>query len=96
MNTMCISICISLVAMAFALSTSAAVAQTAPGKFAGLAGVVPLAGEEPPAKITIDLPVADWLAHGMVVIQYWTENLRIVQVFGPKLSMCRRVSGTFT
>jgi hypothetical protein len=28
--------------------------------------------------------VAEWLARGMVVIQYRTENLRIVQVFGPK------------
>ncbi len=71
-----------LVALAFALCTSGAVAQTA-REIRGPAGVVPLAGEEPPAKIVIDPPVADWLAHGMVVIQYRAENLRIVQVFGP-------------
>ena len=46
--------------------------------------VVPLAGEEPAPKIVIDPPVAEWLTRGMVVIQYRTENLRIVQVFGPK------------
>ncbi len=73
---------IPLVALAFALCTSGAVAQTA-REIRGPAGVVPLASEEPPAKIVIDPPVADWLAHGMVVIQYRAENLRIVQVFGP-------------
>ena len=73
---------IPVVAMAFALSTSGAFAQTA-REIRGPAGVVPLASEEPPAKIIIDPPVADWLALGMVVIQYRAENLRIVQVFGP-------------
>src|SRR5450432_21452 len=34
----------------------------------GPAGVVPLAGEEPPAKIIIDPPLPDSLAHGRVVI----------------------------
>jgi Family of unknown function (DUF6130) len=73
---------IPLVAMAFALCTSGAFAQTA-REIRGPAGVVPLASEEPPPKIIIDPPVADWLARGMVVIQYRAENLRIVQVFGP-------------
>ena len=73
---------IPLVAIAFALCSSGAFAQTA-REIRGPAGVVPLASEEPPAKIIIDPPVADWLAHGMVVIQYRAENLRIVQVFGP-------------
>ena len=72
---------ISLVALAFALCTSGAFGQTA-REIRGPAGVVPLAGE-PPAKIIIDPPVADSLAHGRVVIQYRAENLRIVQVFGP-------------
>jgi hypothetical protein len=31
----------------------------------------------------IDPPLADQLAHGRVVIQYRTENLHIVPVFGP-------------
>ena len=47
----------------------------------GPAGVVPLSGE-PPAKIILDPPLADSLAHGRVVIQYRAENVRIVPVFG--------------
>jgi hypothetical protein len=74
---------ILLAIMAFTWCTSSPFAQTA-REFRGPAGVVPLASEEPPAKIIIDPPVADWLGRGMVVIQYRTENLRIVQVFGPK------------
>jgi hypothetical protein len=76
-----------LAALTFAMA-SAALAQTVLAQTAreirGPAGVVPLSAEEPPAKIVIDPPVAEWLARGMVVIQYRAENLRIVQVFGPK------------
>lgn len=73
---------IRLAALALAACTSAAAAQTA-RDIRGAPGVVPLAGEEPAARIVVDPPEADWLAHGRVVIQYRTENLRIVQVFGP-------------
>lgn len=48
----------------------------------GPAGVAPL-GSEAPARLFIDPPLADSLAHGRVVIQYRAENLRIVQAFGP-------------
>ena len=48
----------------------------------GPAAVIPLASE-PPAKIVVDPPLPDALARGLVVIQYRTENLRIVPVFGP-------------
>ena len=71
-----------LAAMAFAFCTSGASAETAK-EIRGPAGVVPLAGEEPPATIIVDPPLADSLAQGRVVIQYRAENLRIVQVFGP-------------
>jgi pimeloyl-ACP methyl ester carboxylesterase len=47
----------------------------------GPAGVVALSGEGA-AKIIMDPPLADSLAHGRVVIQYRAENLRIEQVFG--------------
>jgi len=47
----------------------------------GAAAVEPLENE-PPAKIVIDPPLAESLAHGRVVIQYRTENLHIVPVFG--------------
>ena len=48
----------------------------------GAAPVEPLQNE-PPAKIVIDPPLAEPLSHGRVVIQYRTENLHIVPVFGP-------------
>jgi hypothetical protein len=47
----------------------------------GPSPVVPLAGQ-PDAKIIIDQPLWDPLARGLVVIQYRTENLRIMPVFG--------------
>ena len=68
--------------MALAMSAPAAYGQSA-RDVRGPAGVVPLTGDEPAAKIVVDPPVAEWLAKGMVVIQYRAENLRIVQVFGP-------------
>ncbi len=48
----------------------------------GPAPVVPL-GEEPPARIFIDPPLPESLAHDQVIIQFRTENLHIVQAFGP-------------
>src|SRR5882724_12931091 len=72
---------IGLIGATVLLCGSAALAQSA-RDVRGPAGVVPLASE-PPARIVIDPPLADSLAHGRVVIQYRAENLRIVQVFGP-------------
>jgi hypothetical protein len=37
---------------------------------------------EPPAKLIVDPPLAEPLAEGRVFIQYRTENLRVVPVFG--------------
>jgi len=37
---------------------------------------------EAPPKLIVDPPLADQLARGAVFIQYRTENLRIVPVFG--------------
>ena len=70
-----------LLALAVSFPAFAASAQTARDIW-GPAGVVPLASELA-AKIVVDPPLSDPLAHGRVVIQYRTENLRIVQVFGP-------------
>jgi hypothetical protein len=47
----------------------------------GPAAVISL-DSEPPARIIVDAPLAGALARGLVVIQYRTENLRIVPVFG--------------
>ena len=39
---------------------------------------------QPTAKIVVDPPLAEPLSRGVVFIQYRTENLQIVPVFGPK------------
>ena len=72
---------IGVIGAAVVLYASGSIAQTA-RDFRGPAAVVPLA-TEPPPRIVIDAPLADWLAQGRVVIQYRAENLRIVPVFGP-------------
>lgn len=48
----------------------------------GAPAVEPLQNE-PPAKIVVDPPLAEPLAQGRVVIQFRTENLHMVPVFGP-------------
>jgi hypothetical protein len=48
----------------------------------GTAAVAPLA-EQPPAKLIVDPPQPDRLARGVVFIEYRTENLQMVPVFGP-------------
>src|SRR5262245_21818402 len=47
----------------------------------GPSPVVPLA-EQPAAKIVVDPPLPDQLANGLVVLQYRTENFRVMPVFG--------------
>lgn len=37
---------------------------------------------EPPARLVVDAPLPEQLAKGLVFIQYRTENLRVVPVFG--------------
>jgi hypothetical protein len=39
---------------------------------------------QPAAKIVVDAPLAEPLSRGVVFIQYRTENLQIIPVFGPK------------
>src|SRR4051812_41015021 len=48
----------------------------------GAAPVVPLASEPPP-KLIVDPPLPEPLSFGRVVVQYRTENLHIVPVYGP-------------
>lgn len=48
----------------------------------GPAAVVPLT-QEPPAKIVVDPPLPDELAKGVAIIQFRTENARIMPVYGP-------------
>jgi uncharacterized protein DUF6130 len=63
------------------LIAASAAGQTA-REVRGAAPVEPLQNE-PPAKIIIDPPLAEPLSRGRVVIQYRTENMHIVPVFGP-------------
>ena len=39
--------------------------------------------QQPPAKIIVDPPMPELLAKGVAVVQFRTENLQIVPVFGP-------------
>jgi len=45
--------------------------------------VIPVPSE-PPARLVPYAPLPDALARGVVIIQFRTENLRIMPVFGPK------------
>jgi uncharacterized protein DUF6130 len=83
---------IGLIGATAVLCAATTMAQTA-RDIRGPAPGVPLASA-PPAKIVIDPPLADSLAHGRVVIQYRAENLRIVPVFGPKALDVSPASGT--
>jgi len=77
--------------MSFALGCLTATAACT--MFAGLAlaqtareirGPSPLVAieNEPPARLIVDPPLSEQLAQGLVFIQYRTENLRVVPVFG--------------
>ena len=71
-----------LAVVAIALCAATVVAQSARDKCKP-ASVIPLASE-PAAKIVIDPPLAEPLAsRGVVVIEYCSENLHVVPVFGP-------------
>ena len=81
---------LSLLAAASMVCASGAFAQTAsevlgPAAASGTtaAGVIPLAMEQPLARIVVDPPLAEPLARGLVVLQYRAENLRILPAFGP-------------
>jgi Family of unknown function (DUF6130) len=69
-----------LAAMACTLLATNASAQSAKD----IRGQSPLVAieNEAPAKLIVDPPLPEQLALGRVFIQYWTENLRVVPVFG--------------
>jgi hypothetical protein len=70
----------ALVAIAVGLFSLAAAAQTAKD----VKGATPLVAvaNEAPAKLIVDSPIPEQLALGRVFIQYRTENLRVMPVFG--------------
>ena len=71
---------VSVVAAAVALCASTATAQSA----RVVRGPSPLIAieNEAPAKLIVDPPLPEPLSRGLVFIQYRTENLRVVPVFG--------------
>ena len=73
--------CASVAGIVACCFGASAAAQTARDVL-GAAAVQPLQ-DEPAAKIVVDAPLAEPLSHGRVVIQYRTENLHPVPVFGP-------------
>ena len=70
----------AVIVIAIALCTLSAGAQTAKE----VKGTTPLVAvpNEAPAKLIVDPPIPEQLAQGRVFIQYRTENLRILPVFG--------------
>ena len=80
----------ALIAIGVAFGALSAAAQTAKE----VKGATPLVSvaNEPPAKLIVDPPIPEQLALGRVFIQYRTENLRILPVFGgAALSVSPRV-----
>jgi hypothetical protein len=71
---------LAVIPIVVALHGTPAVAQTAKE----VKGATPLVAiqNEPPAKLIVDPPIPEQLALGRVFIQYRTENLRILPVFG--------------
>jgi Family of unknown function (DUF6130) len=70
----------ALIVIAVGLFALAAAAQTAKD----VRGATPLVAipNEPAPKLIVDPPIPEQLAQGRVFIQYRTENLRILPVFG--------------
>jgi len=70
----------AVIAIAVVLSALSASTQTAKD----VKGATPLVAiqNEAPAKLIVDPPIPEQLALGRVFIQYRTENLRIMPVFG--------------
>lgn len=70
----------AVIGIAVVLSALSASAQTAKD----VKGATPLVAiqNEAPAKLIVDPPIPEQLALGRVFIQYRTENLRILPVFG--------------
>ena len=68
---------------AVVLCATSALAQSA-NDGCGLTRVIPLTGEEPPAKIVTYPPLDGPLAsRGVAIIYYCVQNLHLVPVFGP-------------
>lgn len=65
---------------AFAFLAAGATAQTA-RDVKGATALLAIENE-PPARLIVDPPLPEPLSQGLVFIQYRTENLRVVSIFG--------------
>jgi len=73
----------SLLSVAAVLAYAAAAFAQSAKETCGSTSVIPRTSEEPPAKIITHPPVAEPLAsRGVAIIQYCTQNLHLVPVFG--------------
>lgn len=71
-------------AVFYVMTTTALVVAQSASDSCKPATVIPLTGDEPPAKIFIDPPLPGPVAsRGVVIIQYCAQNLHIAPVFGP-------------
>src|SRR5258707_11079101 len=70
----------AVITIAIALCAVSAAAQTAK-EVKGATPLVAVPNEAPP-KLVVDPPIPEQLAQGRVFIQYRTENLRILPVYG--------------
>src|SRR5262245_4600994 len=74
----------SLVSVAAVVLYATAVLAQSAKEGCGPTPVIPLTGEEPPAKIVAYPPLAEPLAsRGVAIIYYCAQNLHLVPVFGP-------------
>lgn len=71
----------TLVTMAILGTTAASAGAQTARDVRGPSPLVPIPNEPPP-RLVVDPPLAAALAEGRVFIQYRTENLRVVPVFG--------------
>jgi len=67
----------------FAIPDSVHPGPTHLAKSSPVTGSAPSHETEPPAKITIDAPQSDRLARGVVFVEYRTQNLQVVPIYGP-------------
>ena len=70
-----------LIAMATLVSSNTAAGAQSARDVRGPSPLVAIANEPPP-RLIVDPPIPEVLAEGRVFIQYRTENLRVVPVFG--------------
>jgi hypothetical protein len=73
--------CLGMVAMTACVALAAGASAQSAREIRGASPLVAIENEPPP-RLIVDPPLAEPLSRGLVFIQYRTENLRVVPVFG--------------